>query len=40
MKNIPDATFTNEELIVKYEPLVKATARRYAGRGAEYEDLV
>lgn len=40
MKNTPDATFTNEELIVKYEPLVKATARRYAGRGAEYEDLV
>ena len=29
-----------EELIAKYEPLVKATAKRYAGRGAEYEDLV
>ena len=29
-----------EELIAKYEPLVKATARRYAGRGAEFEDLV
>jgi len=40
MRNTPDAAFTNEELIVKYEPLVKATARRYAGRGAEYEDLV
>ena len=29
-----------EELIAKYEPLVKATAKRYVGRGAEYEDLV
>jgi RNA polymerase sigma factor (sigma-70 family) len=29
-----------EELIAKYEPLVKATARRYTGRGAEFEDLV
>lgn len=29
-----------EELIAKYEPLVKATARRYAVRGAEFEDLV
>ena len=40
MKIMPDSTLTNEELIVKYEPLVKATARRYAGRGAEFEDLV
>ena len=40
MKIMPDSTLTNEELIVKYEPLVRATARRYAGRGAEFEDLV
>lgn len=31
---------TKEELIAKYGPLAKASARRYAGRGAEYEDLL
>lgn len=36
----PEENISNEELITKYEPLVKAAARRYAGRGAEYEDLI
>lgn len=35
-----DKTMTEDELIEKYTPMVKATAKRYAGRGAEYEDLV
>ena len=35
-----ERTMTEEELMEKYTPMVKATARRYAGRGAEYEDLV
>lgn len=29
-----------EDLLKDYSPLVKATAARYSGRGAEYEDLV
>lgn len=29
-----------EILLIRYSPLVKATAVRYSGRGAEYEDLV
>lgn len=28
------------EIVDSYTPLVKATARRYEGRGADYEDLV
>ena len=28
------------DALAQYMPLVKATARRYEGRGAEYEDLV
>lgn len=28
------------DLILSYDPLVKATARRYEGRGAEFDDLV
>lgn len=35
-----EKTMTEDELIEKYTPMVKATARRYAGRGAEYEDLM
>ena len=27
-------------LVLSYDPLVKATARRYQGRGADFEDLV
>lgn len=38
MRDVKDITET--ELVRKYSPLVKAVARRYAGRGAEYEDLV
>lgn len=38
MCDIKDTTET--ELVKKYSPLVKAVAGRYAGRGAEYEDLV
>lgn len=29
-----------ETLLTKFSPLVKATAARYEGRGAEYDDLV
>lgn len=29
-----------ETLLTKFSPLVKATAARYQGRGAEYDDLV
>ena len=29
-----------EEILRRFEPLVRATARRYAGRGADYDDLV
>ena len=28
------------KLVLSYDPLVKATARRYQGRGAEFDDLV
>ena len=28
------------EIVDSYTPLVRATARRYEGRGADYEDLV
>jgi RNA polymerase sigma factor (sigma-70 family) len=40
MNDTNETTMTEDELIEKYAPMVKATARRYAGRGAEYEDLV
>ena len=33
--NVPD-----DGLILAYSPLVRATAYRYMGRGAEYEDLI
>ena len=29
-----------EEILRRFEPLVRATARRYAGRGADFDDLV
>ena len=29
-----------EAEILRFRPLVAATARRYAGRGAEFDDLV
>jgi RNA polymerase sigma factor (sigma-70 family) len=32
--------FEVEELTAQFAPLVKASAHRYQGRGAEYEDLV
>lgn len=41
--NISSAVISNDdlnELLTKYTPLVRATAYRYVGRGAEYEDLV
>ena len=40
MNTYNEEIITDDELIIKYAPLVKATARRYAGRGAEYEDLI
>ena len=40
MNDTNETTMTEDELIEKYAPMVMATARRYAGRGAEYEDLV
>ena len=40
MNTYKEEITTDDELIVMYAPLVKATARRYAGRGAEYEDLL
>lgn len=34
------STQTAGSVVMQFMPLVKATARRYEGRGAEYEDLV
>jgi len=30
----------NGALLLSYGPLVRSVARRYSGRGAEYEDLI
>ena len=40
-RTIPDCNVvTLEGLVMNYTPLVKVTAYRYQGRGAEYEDLI
>ena len=40
-RTIPDCNVvTLEGLVMNYTPLVKVTAYRYQGRGAEYEDLM
>jgi DNA-directed RNA polymerase specialized sigma subunit len=33
-------TINTEQAAKDFTPLIKATAHRYAGRGAEYDDLV
>ena len=38
---VPDRTLPDPENVVRrFEPLVRATARHYAGRGADFDDLV